>query len=68
MRYQVKENLTNVLAPPIQIKSPTKYHYWFTLFLDPRYVLELKDIKTFHQSENVDTKRLVQKMIPKCYE
>ena len=68
MRYQVKENLTNVLAPPIQIKSPTKYHYWFTLFLDPRYVMEIKDIKTFHHSEDVDTKTIFRHTIPKLYE
>ena len=30
--------------------------------------MDLKDIKTFHQSENVDTKTLVQHMIPKFYE
>ena len=27
MRYRVKENLTNVLAPLLQIPAPTKYHY-----------------------------------------
>ena len=30
--------------------------------------MEVKDIKTFNQSENVDTKTLVQQMIPKLYE
>ena len=30
--------------------------------------MELKDIKTFHQSKNIDTKVLVQKMMPKFYE
>ena len=68
MRSQVKEKLTNVLAPMLQIPAPTKYHYCFALFLDPRYVMELKDIKTFHQSKNIDTKVLGQQMIPKFYE
>ena len=68
MRSRVKEKLTNVLAPLLQIPAPTKYHYWFTLFLDPQYVMELKDIKTFHQSKNMDTKVLVQKMILKFFE
>ena len=67
MMSRVKYELTNVLAPLFQITSPTKYHYWFALFLDPRYVMELKDIKTFHQIKNVDTKVLVQNMIPKFY-
>ena len=30
--------------------------------------MELKDIKTFHQSKNIDTTVLVHKMIPKFYE
>ena len=68
MRSQVKGKLTNVLGPILQIPAPTKPHYWFALFLDPRYVVELKDIKTFHQSKNVDTKVIVQNMMPKFYE
>ena len=68
MRSQVKDKLTNVLAPLLQIPAPTKYHYWFALFLEPRYVMDLKDINTFHQSKNIDTKLLVQKMMPKFYE
>ena len=30
--------------------------------------MELKDINIFHQRENVDTKTVVQQMIPKSYE
>ena len=67
MQSRVKEKLTNVFAPLLQIPAPTKYHYWLALFLDPRYVMEIKDIKTFHQSENVNTKTLVQQMIPNLY-
>ena len=55
MRSWVKDKLNNFLAPLLQISSPTKYHYWFALLLDPRYFMELKDIKTFHQSKNIDT-------------
>ena len=68
MRSWVKENITNILAPLIQIPAPTKYHYRFALFLDPRYVMGLKNINTFYQSKNVDTKLLVQKMMPNFYE
>ena len=67
MRSWVKENLTNVLAPLLQIPAPTKYDYWFALFLDPRYFMELIDIKYFHQGKHIDTKVLVQQMIPKFY-
>ena len=68
MRSRVKKELLNVLAQMLQIPAQTKYHYWFILFLDPRYVMELKDIKTFHQSKNIGTKVLVQKTMPKFYE
>ena len=67
MRYRVKDKLTNVLASLLRIPGPTKYHYWFALFLDPRYVMELTDTKTFHQSKNIDTKVFVQMMMPKFY-
>ena len=59
MRSHVKDKLNNFLAPLLKIPAPTKYHYWFALFLEPRYVMELKDVKTFHQSKNIDTKVLV---------
>ena len=68
MRSRLKYKLTNVLAPLIQISPPTKYHYWFTLFLDPQYVMEIKDINTFHKNKNIDTKLIVQKIIDKFYE
>ena len=68
MRSQLKDKLTNVLAPLLQIPAPTKYHYWFVLFLDPCYVMELRDIKSFNQSKHIDTKVLVQKIMPKFYE
>ena len=68
MRYRVKEKLTNELAPLLKITAPTKYRYWFALFLDPWYVMEIKGTKTFHQSENVDTKTLFQHILPKFYE
>ena len=66
--FGVKDNLTNVLASLLQIPAPTKYHYCFALLLDPRYFMDIKDIKTFHQSKNIDTKVLVHKMMPKLYE
>ena len=65
MRYWVKDKLTNVIAPLLKIPAPTKYRYRFSLFLYPRYVMELKDIKTLYQSKNKYTKVLVQKMIHK---
>ena len=60
VRHRVQEKFINVLAPLLDVPASKKYHYWFALLLDPWYVMEIKDINTFHQSENVDTKTLVQ--------
>ena len=50
MQAQVKDKLTNALAPLLQIPVPkTHTTIGFAIFLEPRYVMELKDIKTFHQ-------------------
>ena len=68
MRSQVKDNLTNVFEPLLQNPAPTKYHYWFAILLDPRYVMELTDIKSFHQSKHIETKVLVHQMITKFHE
>ena len=68
MRYLLKDKLTNVLAPLLKISAPKQYHYWFAIFFWPWYIMELKGIKTFHQSENVDIKTLVQNMMLKFYE
>ena len=64
MSYQVKDNLTNVLAPLLQISAPTKYHYWFAIFLDPRYGIKLKDLKTFHQSKLLIPKYFFRRLCP----
>ena len=58
MCHQVKDKPTNVLASLMNIPAPKKYHYWFALLLDPWYAMELKYIKTFHQSENVENKKV----------
>ena len=66
--HWVKDKITNVLVLLLNITASTKYHYWFALFLDTRYVTEIKDTKTFHHSENANTNKIVQKMMPKFYD
>ena len=68
MRHQVKDKLKNFLKPLIKTPASKKYQYWFALLLNPWYVMELKDINNFHQSETVDTKKIVQNMITKFYD
>ena len=67
MWYRLKDKLINFLEKLLKIPAPTKYHHLLALFLDPRYVMEIKYIKAFHQSENMDSKALSQKMMPKLY-
>ena len=65
MWHWVKDKLTTVLVMMLEVPASTKYHYQFSIFLDPRYVMDLKGINNFNQSENVDTKKIVQQMMPK---
>ena len=39
MRSWVKDKLTNVFAPLLQIPAPKQYRCWFNLFLEPRYIM-----------------------------
>ena len=64
IRNRVQYKLANVLTKMLGVPASTRYHFWFALFLDPRYVMDRKDIKTFHQRENLDTKTIVQQMMP----
>ena len=68
MRHQVKDKLKNFLKPLIKTPASKKYQYWFALLLNPWYVMELKDINNFHQSENMDTKTIVQQIMSKLYD
>ena len=59
-----KRNLISDIFIPLDLTN----YYCFALLLNPWYVTELTDIKTFHQSKNIDTKVLAQMMTPKFYE
>ena len=56
--HQLQENIVTVIPLLLDVTELTKYHYCFVLFFNPRYVMGLKYIKKFHQSENVDMKTL----------
>ena len=49
LHYNILENLKNKLVPFIEhlLKAPdeNKFHWWFCLFLDPRYAVDLKEIR-----------------------
>ena len=59
-----KRNLISDIFIPLDLTN----YYCFALLLNPWYVTELTDIKTFHQSKNIDTKVLVQIIMLKFYE
>ena len=56
--HRLQDKLITVIALLPDFTELTKYHYSFALFLDPRYVMGIKDIKKFHQNQNVDKKQL----------
>ena len=58
MKNQIKYNLMNVIVSQLNITASTKYHYWFAIFLNPRYAMEITDIKTFHHSKIWTPKKL----------
>ena len=54
--HRLQDKLITFIALLLDVIELTKYHYWFALFLDPRYAMGVKEIKKFHQSVNMDKK------------
>ena len=50
MRHQVQDKLITFLVQLVDFTESIQYHYWFALFLEKWYAIELKDTKNFHQN------------------
>ena len=48
--------------------SANKYHWWFDLILDPRYVNEFTNVKKLHEIDTIDIRTIINKMIPKFHD
>ena len=66
LHYNILYNVKYNLAPSIEhlIKAPdeNKFHWWFCLFLYPRYAVDLKEIIELHRVEGVHSKTVILEM------
>ena len=64
----MKRKLAKYLEPLLEVTSSDKYHWWFALMIDTRYVNELTDVRKMHEIETVDTRTIINEMMPKFYD
>ena len=66
LHYKILDNVKDNLAPFIEhlLKATyeKKYHWWFCLFLDPRYAEGLKEIRELRGVEGVHSKTVIFEM------
>ena len=68
IQENVKSKISKYLEPLLQVPSAEKYHWWFALMLDPQYFNELVDFRTLHKIYSIDTRTIINKMMPKFYD
>ena len=68
MWENVKIKLYNYLEPLLEVPSADKYHWQFSLILDPHYVKELTYVRKLHEIETVDTSTIINELMPKFYD
>ena len=68
MRKNVKSKLAKYHDPLLEVPSEEKYHWLFYLMLDPSYFNELGDVRKLHEIENLDTRTIINEMMPKFYD
>ena len=63
IHYKILNNVKYNLAPLFDhlLKAPYEnfFRWWFCLFLDPRYVADMKEIKELHGVEGVHNKTVI---------
>ena len=64
----MKIKLEKYLEPIFHVPLPDKYHWWFSLILDPLYVNEFMDVSSLHIIESVDTRSIFLGIVPKLYD
>ena len=50
-----KIKLAKYLEPLLEVPSSDKYHWWYSLMIDPRNVNELTDVRKLHEIDTVYT-------------
>ena len=64
----MKIKLAKHLEPLLEVPSADKYPWWFALFLDPRYVNLITDVRKIHEIDTVYTSNIINEMMPNFYE
>ena len=59
MREKVKIKLAKYLDPLLEAPSSDKYHWWFSLMINPHNVNEFMDVIKLHDTETVDTRSII---------
>ena len=63
-RENTKRKMAEYLDPIIEVPSAEKYHWWFALMLDPRYVNDFMDFRKMDEIETVDTSTIINERMP----
>ena len=67
MRENLMSKLATYLDPLLEVPSAEKYHWRFVLILNPRYVIQLTDIRKLHKIKTVGTRTFINEIMPKFY-
>ena len=64
----MKSKLAKYLDPLLEFPSSDKYHWWFYLMLNPRYINESIDVRKLHEIDTVDTRTIINEMMLNFYD
>ena len=68
MWENVNIKLAKYLEPLLEVPSADQFHWWFFLMIDTKYVNESKDVIKMHEIETVDTRTIMNEMMPNLYD
>ena len=60
----MKSKISKYLDQLLEVISQEKYHWWFALMLDPRYVNDFMDFRKMDEIETVDTSTIINERMP----
>ena len=63
----MKNRLKKYFEPLLHVPLLDRYHWWFALILDPRYLNGLAEVRALHEIESVETRAIFLEIMPKFY-
>ena len=64
----VKSKLAKYLEPLLHVPQLDKFHWYFYLLLDPRYVNEFTNVRALHEIDSSETMSIVLEIMPNFYD